>query len=159
MRDDAEMSWTAIGKRLGINRGSAQKVDNFNNTLIDIATISTWLWQDLQKSKGVWVPHRIAGELAASHFRGCCETAICRPCHARCTNETLDLGSDMHGNGNGVGGNMGKSGRYRGFGSLLESCLGAYPTGADDSLIRNMLARLQAVIDAKGGATPYCVFN
>ena len=56
MRDDAGMSWTAIGKRLGINSGSAQKVNNFNTTLIDIATISTWLWQDLQKSKGVWYP-------------------------------------------------------------------------------------------------------
>ena len=38
----------------------------------------------------------------------------------RCTKKTLDLGSDMHGNGNGIGGNMGKSGGCRGFGSLLE---------------------------------------
>ena len=159
MRDDTGMSWTAIGKCLEINRGSAQWVDNFNATLINIATISTWLRQYLQKSKGVWYPIESPANWLPSNFRRCWETAICRPSHARRTNETPDLGSDMHGNGNGVGGNMGKSGRYRGFGSLLasESCLGFYdiPQERLDSLIRNMFDRLQAVIDAKGGATPY----
>ena len=90
----------------------------------------------------------------------------------------LDLGSDMHGNGNGVGGNMVKSGRYRGFGSLLEmgmelggtwgrvgdievleACLkaawGSIPQERLDSLIRSTPARLQAAIDAEGGAMPY----
>ena len=67
LRDDAGLSWTAIGQRLGINRGTAQKVNDFN-TLIGIAAINTQLWKDLQKGKGKWYPHRIACELAALQF-------------------------------------------------------------------------------------------
>ena len=40
LRDDAGLSWTAIGQRLGIDRGTALKVNDFN-TLIGIATINT----------------------------------------------------------------------------------------------------------------------
>ena len=40
LRDDAGLSWTAIGQCLGINRGTAQKVNDFN-ALIGIATINT----------------------------------------------------------------------------------------------------------------------
>ena len=42
LRDNAGLSWTAIGQRLVINRGTARKVDDFN-TLIGIATINTAL--------------------------------------------------------------------------------------------------------------------
>ena len=42
---------------------------------------------------------------------------------------------------------------------VLEACLkgvwGSIPQERLDSLIRSMPARLQAVIDAEGGATPY----
>ena len=40
LHDDAGLIWTAIGQRLGINRGTAQKVNDFN-TLIGIVTVNT----------------------------------------------------------------------------------------------------------------------
>ena len=40
LRDDAGLIWTAIGQRLGINRGTAQKVNDFN-TLTGIYAANT----------------------------------------------------------------------------------------------------------------------
>ena len=66
MRDDAGLSWTAIGQRLGINRGTAQKVNDFN-TLVGITAVNTALERST-KGQRKMVPHRIACELAALQF-------------------------------------------------------------------------------------------
>ena len=61
----------------------------------------------------------------------------------------------LDGYGNRVGETWGRVGDIE----VLEACLKAawesIPQERLDSLIRGMPARLQAVIDAEGGATPY----
>ena len=97
LHDDAGLSWTAIGQRLGINRGTAQKVNDFN-TLAGIATINTALERST-KGQRKMVPHRIACELAALQFSTMPRNSDWLTCHARCANKALDLGSDMPRNG------------------------------------------------------------
>ena len=70
LRDDAGLIWTAIGQRLGINRGTAQKV-NDSTPLLVLLLVNTWLWKGLQKGKGKWYPIESSAIWRPPNFRRC----------------------------------------------------------------------------------------
>ena len=98
LRDDAGLSWTAMGQRLGINRGTAQKVNDFNTLLLVFLLLTRGSGKVCGGAKENGTPSNHLRTGRPPIFDDA-ETASGRLCHARCVNKAHDLGRNMPGNG------------------------------------------------------------